>query len=1305
MSHPDFDSLESRLADCLLRDRHRLRQQLASIRTAAKKSQPIDQRLERIERQIRQSVDVRQTRATHRPTVQFDASLPIEEKRTEIAAALHTRQVIVVAGETGSGKSTQLPKICLDEGFGTAAMIGHTQPRRIAARSVANRIAEELASNIGQHVGFRIRFTDKVSPQTYVKLMTDGILLAETQRDRFLEQYEVLILDEAHERSLNIDFLIGYLKQLLPKRPDLKLIITSATIDAERFAAHFSDSEGPAPVIQVSGRTYPVEVRYRPLVDDEEDEEIDVTTGIVRAVDELTAVDRGDILIFLPTERDIRETASRLRSETIRGDGNRKSEILPLYARLSAKEQNRIFQTGPQRRIILATNVAESSLTVPGIRYVIDTGTARISRYSPRSKVQRLPIEPVSQASADQRKGRCGRLGPGVAIRLYAQSDFDGRDRYTTPEIRRTNLASVILQAKTLKLGDIEKIPFIDKPRPEAIRDGYKTLFEIQAVDARQELTQIGRKVARLPVDPRIARIILAGDAQNCLHEILIIAAALEIQDPRERPLDRQQMADEKHEQFLNKESDFLSYLAIWDFHQHLKSTLSRNKLRKACQQNFLSHNRLREWMEIHRQLKELAKDTGMVVGTRRDDFGAIHRALLHGLLSGVAYLTGDHEYTGAGGNKFVLWPGSGLFSKKPKWIVTAEIVETTRRYGRTVSRISPNWIEPIAGHLVKRTYSDPHWHRKSSSVMAFERVNLSGMPVVMRRRVPFGPINPTESRKLFIQCGLVEQQLEISDDFYIHNCRLLADLQELAAKTRRREFIIDEYSVVMQYDQRLPEDAIDLASLRKCLRRSPELRKQLEFSQCDFVKLTDSQDYEENLFPKTIEVGLMQLPAEYHFEPGEDDDGVTLTVPLVGLRQLDQNQLDWGVPGLLEEKLVALIRSLPKQIRRNLVPAPDTAAEVTAQLDFGEGPFLPIVAKCFSRIAEVPIDASHFRTEKIAPHLRTNIRVIDDEGAVIGHGKDVAELLQALGTNHSEVRYSSSAVDSPWQRDDIREWDFGELPEQVTITRNGIPITAYPALITKGDQVQLRLLDNEPAASRHTLHGICHLFRRARRKSLHQQVRWLPHWDEMCLHAHTVISQELLKDQVEQLICLRALQDQKPMPRSQADFQKCLDHSVESISIATQSVAVLLPNIFEAFHKAKLSWEKLTLSRWKYAREDIEHQTSELFSTGFLVHTPSDWLEHYPRYLRAIEYRVDKLSAGGQARDEVGTEEVREFWKQYQKQQQKNCVIGIYDPALETFRWMLEEYRVSLFAQTLGTSQKVSATRLEKLWDRVKRS
>ena len=1111
----------------MLADVHWLRQQVRKLGRLKKESKPSDKLEAKFNERLEASISRCKSRQEAVPTIEFDSDLPIFGHRDEIVAALREHQVIVVAGETGSGKSTQLPKICLEAGFGIRGLIGHTQPRRIAARSVAARIAEELKSPLGESVGFKIRFQDKTNPKTFIKLMTDGILLAEAASDRFLEQYEVIILDEAHERSLNIDFLLGMLHGLLQKRPELKLIITSATIDAERFGEHFGTTETSAPVINVEGRTYPVEVRYRGL-EDEEGRQLNVFQGIINAVHELSH--EGDILVFLPTERDIREAAKRLRADKLMQQQQR--EVLPLYARLSTAEQNKIFRPGAAKRIVLATNVAESSLTVPRIHCVIDTGTARISRFSSRLRMQRLPIESVSQASADQRKGRCGRLGPGICIRLFDEEDFLARSPFTTPEIRRTNLASVILQAKYLRLGEVDTIPFLDPPRPETIREGYKTLFEIGAVDDHRRLTEIGQTLARLPVDPRIGRIVLAGHDERCLSEVLIIASAMEVQDPRVRPIEKQQAADEQHKQFSDERSDFLSFLNLWNFLEEQREKLSRGKFQRMCERTFLSPARIREWHEVHRQLRQTAIEQRLKLGKRRDepDADAIHRALLTGLLSCSAHLADEREYTGAGGNKFFLWPGSGLSRAKPKWVVAAEIVETSKRFGRTAAKINPTWLEELGGHLTKHNYVDPHWHRKSQSVMAFENVSLFGLPVVKRRRVPFGHLDPDTARRLFIEKGLVEQEMDADDHFYRNNTRVREEAEALASKTRKREFIFDEYQLYSFYDERIPADVYDMASLRRAIKKSKELRERLCMSVSDLFGEDEALD--RDAFPPHLDVGSMQLPLEYHFEPGADNDGVTVTVPKEAVSQLHPEQLDWLVPGLLEEKLIGLIRALPKPIRRGLVPAPDTAKKVAEEIEFGNGAFLQQVAKQFSQHAGEPINPSDFRIEKLGPHLRMRIRVVDSDGEQQGVGRDARELQKELAAS-GQIEAGPVVPESEWHRDNVTDWDFGDLPEEVSVARGGIHVTLYPALVEFEDQsLGLRLEETRTSAEVATRNGVCRLFQTKNQRSIRSQVRNLPRWKEICLWSSSLFPRDTLEDQLSQLISTVAILDRKKRPR-----------------------------------------------------------------------------------------------------------------------------------------------------------------------------
>jgi ATP-dependent helicase HrpA len=1308
----DFRRIQGDIQKAMLSDRHRLERDLRAVEQAGREGKPQDARLRRLLEDLARSVAVRDARLAATPKPAFDDSLPIHARRDEIAAAIREHQVVVVSGETGSGKSTQLPKICLALGRGIDGMIGHTQPRRIAARSIAVRVAEELGVGMGREVGFKIRFADATSPRTYVKLMTDGILLAETQGDRLLSQYDTIILDEAHERSLNVDFLIGYLKRLLPKRPELTLIITSATIDSARFARHFSRAGTGVPVIEVSGRSYPVEIRYRPPQPDAEGNEPDLEDAVLAAVKELARIDHGDMLIFMPTERDIHEVAKGLRGASIPGDyPGHKTEILPLYARLPAAQQQRVFEPHAHRRIVIATNVAESSLTVPGVRYVIDPGTARISRYSARSKTQRLPIEPVSQASADQRAGRCGRLGPGICIRLFGQEDYAARDRYAVPEILRSNLASVILQTKALRLGEVEGFPFLDPPKSTAIRDGYRTLFELGALDEANQLTELGWKLSRLPVDPRIGRMILAAGEEDCLHELLIIAAALAVRDPRERPMEKPEEADACHARFADGESDFLGYLKLWDFYHELRAKLSRNQLRKACRQNFLSHNRMREWTDIHLQLLRLVDEAGMGQRARRDDYDAIHRAVLTGLLANVAFRGETYEYTVAGGGKAHLWPGSALFGKRPKWVVGAELVETSRRYLRTCGRIDPRWIEPLADHLVKRTYSDPHWDAKSGSAVASERVSLFGLVVVPQRRVAYGPINPAAARELFIQHGLVEGQigdagLGASDvgpipAFLVHNQRLLQEMERLQAKLRRHDLLRGERAQYEFYDDRIPPDVYDLARLnrwrREAARDNPRL---LMMTEADLVAEPLDESVAE-AFPDAIPVADSRLPLDYRFEPGSQDDGLTLTVPLEALSQIDPERLGWLVPGLLEQKVTALIKSLPKAIRRNLVPAPDTARKVAGMIRFGEGSILDAAAAQLGRIAGMAIRPEAFQEDKLPDELRMNVRVVDDDGNPLAAGRDLGLLRQELRVA-AAARFSE--IDDPrWNREGVTRWDFEELPAEIELSRGGFALKAYPALVDGGQSASLRLMDSPERAARATRGGLRRLFCLAADRDLRSQVQWLPGLDKMVLWAAPLRGFDV-RLQLAELIADRAFVADVPTPRSAAEFDARLRAGRGRIAAAVQDVAGLAGRLFEAFHQASLAIEQATSPPWQYAVEDARGQLDRLAGPDFLTATPWEWLVHCPRYFRAIAARLDKLRSGGLARDRRAFEE--DFLPRreaYLERVARHEQQGIFDPELVLYRWMLEEFRVSLFGQQLGTSIPVSAKRLDRQWASIR--
>jgi ATP-dependent helicase HrpA len=1312
-----YQDLESQIASAMQADRHRLRNMLRAVRKAEEVGRPPNEQLDKLLKQIDESARKREARQALVPRLLYDETLPIVAQRNEIAAAIREHPVVVVCGETGSGKSTQLPKICLEIGRGVAGLIGHTQPRRIAARSIASRLAEELSTSVGQKVGFKIRFTDATGPQTLIKVMTDGVLLAESQHDRFFDQYDTLIIDEAHERSLNIDFLLGYLKRLLAKRDDLRVIITSATIDAERFAAHFAMP--PAPIIEVSGRAYPVEVFYRPLVQEDGEDQIDPIRGVADAVEEICRLGGGDVLVFLPTERHILEASHKLRGRNLPGG---RPDILPLYARLSTAEQNRVFQSHSGRRIVLATNVAESSLTVPGIRFVVDTGTARVSRYSARSKLQRLPIERISQASADQRKGRCGRIGPGICIRLFDEDDFLSRDKFTSPEIQRTNLAAVILQLLALDLGSIDEFPFLDPPRAESIRDGYKTLYELNAIDDQRKLLPLGRQLARLPVDPRIGRMVIEADREHCLADVLIIAAALEIQDPRERPADRQQDADNAHAQWADPDSDFLSWLKLWDFIHHLKQQTTRGQFRKACQQNFLSEVRLREWQDVHRQLLEMVEQVGLRVGKRRwagshrtpsppaplprgerganaDTYAAIHRALLAGLLSSIANRGEANEYTAAGGGKFQLWPGSGAFASKPKWIVAAEMVETTRRYLRTVARIDPDWIEPLATHLVTRNHSDPHWDRRAGGAMAVEKVSLFGLTIVPRRRVRFTTIDPKVSRQLFIQHGLVAGEFDTKAEFFHHNQRLVGEIEQLAAKTRRRELIVEPQLVADFYEARLPRTVVDSPSLD---RWRPEAEKQnrrlLFLTEADLLG-NQSATVPAEEYPADLQIDRLKLPLIYHFEPGAEQDGVTVTVPRAGLAQLSEERLGWLVPGLVADKIEALIRSLPKATRRSIGAAPEVARRIAGQIAFASAPLLSLVATALTKESGERITAEMFDLDRLPLHLRMKIRVIDDGGKTVIEGRDLETIREQLGEESGPPLVQTS---SPWHRDGIIKWDFGPLPDHVDLHVGGLTLTKYPAVVDAGHSVNLRLCDTAVEARRLTRLGILRLFVLAEHRELKAQVKWLPQIERIRLFAAPLCTSQPIDDQLIDLLASRSLEAAGELPRDPDSFEAQRLIGRRHIVPSIQEVTKLVLPLFTNYHEVRLELEQSRPANCQLVLSDIRSQLAGLLPERYLVQTPWNRLIHLPRYLLAIGRRLKRLNSGGLERDrkQISILEPRQLALQTKVDVKDWGEID--EPQLAEYRWMLEELRVSLFAQELGTSVPVSPSRLDKHWSRL---
>ncbi|MHC4649409.1 MAG: ATP-dependent RNA helicase HrpA [Planctomycetota bacterium] len=1292
-SVPDLDRLFRQLDQCMLADQHRLRRRLRGLkRSARRRGSGVDAR--RLAEEITASIDLRRRRGADRPRrYSYPADLPVAARRQEIADAIAAHQVVVVCGETGSGKTTQLPKICLELGRGGAAMIGHTQPRRIAARSVAARIAGELGSSLGRHVGYKVRFTDRSGPACLLKIMTDGILLAETQRDRSLHAYDTIIIDEAHERSLNIDFLLGYLRRLQPKRPDLKIIITSATIDPRRFSEHF----GGAPIVEVSGRTYPVEVRYEPLAGQDADaKDADRQHAILEAVDSVAALGRGDVLVFLAGEREIRETA-----EALRKHHPPQTEILPLYARLSTAEQDRVFQPHPGRRIVLATNVAETSLTVPGIRYVVDPGFARISRYSARRKVQLLPIEPISRASADQRKGRCGRISEGVCVRLYSQDDFDGRREFTDPEIVRSNLASVVLQMYALGLGEVDEFPFMDPPRRAMVRDGYKTLRELGALDPEHRLTDLGRRLARLPVDPRLGRMILAAEKETCLTEVLVIAAALSAQDPRERPMDRREQADAAHAQFQDEASDFLVFLNIWSAYHERKRHLSWNKLRTWCRENHLSFVRMREWVDIHQQLKRLTAESGMRTNDVPADFDAVHRSLLSGLLSSIGVRQEGYAYTGADGKTFHIFPGSGLFKKGPRWLMAAELVETTRLYARTVARIRSQWLEELAAHLVQRSHSDPRWHRESATAVANENVSLFGLPIVTNRRVPYGPVDPRASREIFIQHALVEQEYATDAPFFAHNRRLLEEIETLQAKCRSRDVLVDSSVRYAFYDQRVPQDVCSGRQLDTWRENAERENSRLLCMSRDDLMRHAADAVTAERYPDVLHLAGNDWKLEYRLEPGHPEDGITMTVAVEAVGQLDEQRLEWLVPGYLKEKVVALIKALPKTLRTNFVPAPDFAEACAEGMRFGVGPLVDAVSSQLEHMVPVTIPRDAWRPQELPPYLRMNVRVVDGTGRVVICSRDLDEIRTAVG---AVARTALTTLEgSPFNRAGLTRWDFGDLPREVTVQKRGLSLRGHPAIVDGLTNVGLRLFDSPELAEQHHRQGLRRLYVLQMPNDINGFIRTLPGFDEMALLHAALGHDEELSDQLALLIADRAFLTAAPLPRTEAGFRDRLATGEQRIWEVGMEVCDRAARILEAHHDLAVALDRDVPPQWSDALADIRRHLGYLLPPGFFTATPYEWLSHFPRYLHAAERRLAKLARGGHVRDAGLADKLRPMWRAYLERAEEHRARGIVDPALEHYRWMLEELQVSMFAQELKTSVPVSIKRLARQWEQVR--
>ena len=1229
------------------------------------------------------------------PQPTFPDALPVAARRVEIAQAIRAHQVVIVCGETGSGKTTQLPKICLDLGRGVEGLIGHTQPRRIAARATAARIAQELETELGTVVGYKIRFTDRTSRSSYVKLMTDGILLAETQGDPTLRQYDTLIIDEAHERSLNVDFLLGYLRQLLPRRPDLKLIVTSATLDAERFARHFNG----APVIEVSGRLHPVELRYRPVQRDA-DGDADLNEAIVDAVDEAARAGPGDVLVFLPGEREIREAAEVLRKHhlPVRTEPR---EILPLYARLSAQEQERIFKPHPGRRIVLATNVAETSLTVPGIRYVVDPGLARVKRYSYRSKVEQLQVERISQAAATQRAGRCGRVAAGVCIRLYDEEDFGKRPAHTDPEILRSSLAAVILRMKSLGLAAVEEFPFIDPPAARAIADGYALLQELGAVDESRALTPVGRNLAKLPVDPRIGRMVLAAKEEGSLPEVLVIAAALAVQDPRERPMDRAQAADAAQKQFADERSDFFGYLKLWRFFADGLHHESSRKLQKACREHFLSFNRMREWRDVHSQLKELAAELGWKGGEITPDGGQyarVHRALLTGLLGNVGLRSDDGSYQGARGIKFWTHPGSALGRKAPRWVMAAELTETTRLFARCLAGIEPEWLESLGSHLLKRTQTDPHWERKPAQVVALERGTLYGLPVYLSRRVHFGPLDPAEARRIFIRQALVEGDWDSRAPFFAHNQRLVREIERLEHKSRRPDVLVDDELIFAFYDSVVPAGVCNGAGFDAWRAEAERGKPRLLFLEREALMRHEAAGITTDLFPHSLEMAGRTFALEYLHDPGGPRDGVTLTVPLIALNQVSAGRCEWLVPGLVRDKVQRLAKSLPQKARHRLGPLPEFAAEFLAAVPAGDSPLAHAIARHArsSRNLDLPLDA--FRAETLPAHLSMNFRIVDEHGRQLAMGRNLAQLRAELGAVAGEQ--FAAAAGAGASVGGLTDWSFGALQEVMELKRGAQTLVGYPALVDRGSSVDLEVFD--AAEKARTVHraGLRRLFMLQLKEQARYVEKTLPGLQAMVLQfAALGDADELRGDLVAAAFDRACMGD--PLPRNADEFVRRRDQARSRIALIAQELARLVGTIL-AEHQV-LAKKLQAAKAFPAVVRDVEAQLARLLPKGFIVATPWERVQHFPRYLRAASVRLDKAREEP-ARDARVAGELAALETQWLREDARSRKSGGADPQLEQFRWLLEELRVQLFAQALRTAVPVSVKRLEKMWQTLQR-
>ncbi|ELV8809984.1 ATP-dependent RNA helicase HrpA [Vibrio vulnificus] len=1281
-------SLRKALSQCLIKDRFRLSKRIAGASKINKESAR-NAVFDEIALDIAKSMMEVEQRSRYQPKIEYPEILPVSQKKDDIADAIAHHQVVIVAGETGSGKTTQLPKICAELGRGKFGLIGHTQPRRLAARSVANRIAEEMETQLGDFVGYKVRFNDQISENTQIKLMTDGILLAEIQHDRFLNQYDTIIIDEAHERSLNIDFILGYLKELLPRRPDLKVIITSATIDPERFSNHF----GGAPIIEVSGRTYPVETRYRPLGGETEDDR-DQLEGIFDAVDELCDEGLGDILIFMNGEREIRDTADALAKRKLKD-----TEIVPLYARLSAGEQNKIFQPHTGRRIVLATNVAETSLTVPGIKYVIDPGTARISRYSYRTKVQRLPIEPVSQASANQRKGRCGRVQEGICIRLYSEDDFNSRPEFTDPEILRTNLASVILQMTALGLGDIEAFPFVEAPDKRNILDGVRLLEELGAInsnakDPKKRLTAVGKQLARLPIDPRLARMVLEAPRFGCLKEVMIIAAALSIQDPRERPSDKQQSADDKHRRFYHEDSDFLTFVNVWNHIQKQQKALSGNQFRRQCKDDYLNYLRVREWQDVYFQIHQSMREMEFKLNSEPGSYDAVHSAILTGLLSHIGMKDQEkNEYHGARNARFHIFPGSGLFKKQPKWVMSAELVETSKLWGRIIAKIQPEWIEPLAKHLIKRSHSEPHWSKKQAAVMAYEKVMLYGIPIVPKRLVNYGNIDASVSREIFIRSALVEGDWETKHAFFKQNRKLLLEVEELEHKSRRRDILVDDEELFQFYDQRVGTEVVSGRHFdtwwKQASKKEPEL---LNFEK-EMLFKGDASHVTDLDYPNFWHQNGLKLKLSYQFEPGDDSDGVTVHIPLPILNQIDPAGFDWQIPGLRHELVVSLIKSLPKTLRKNFVPAPNYADAFLSRVTAMEMPLLDALEKELRRMTGATVLREDWKLDQVPDHLKVTFRAVDERNRKLKEHKDLHELKESLKEKVQETL--SKVADDDIEQQGLHTWSFGELPQVYQQKRGGYQVKAFPALVDNKDSVEIKLYETEQeqiSAMKAGQRRLILLNVPSPIKYLHAN---LPNKSKLGLYFNPYGK---VLDLIDDCIACgvdKLIEEQGGLVWEPEKFEALKEHVRAELGDTVVDIAKQVETILTtAFNINKKLKGKIDFTM-AFALSDIKAQIEGLIFKGFATECGWKRLPDILRYMKAIERRMEKLPIDPN-KDRLHMLKIESVVKDY-KELLNKIPKGLAIPEnVKEIRWMIEELRVSFFAQQLGTPYPVSDKRVK---------